>query len=78
MRQEFEEEVALYREPALARIMPDLLHADDNALGAACSRSAYAFPPVLVIERGTTLSAWQNEKRSCLTACIARATCTAT
>ena len=66
MGQDFEEEVALYREPALARIMPDLLHADHNASRAVCSRSGYIFPPFLVIERGTTLRAWLDEDRNFL------------
>ena len=61
---EFEEEVALYRDPALARIMPDLLYATDNASGAIRSQSGYAFPPFLVLERGTTLRTWLQEERN--------------
>jgi serine/threonine protein kinase len=61
---EFEDEVSLYRTPALARIMPDLLHADDNASGAVRSRSGYVFPPFFVLERGTTLRTWLQEERS--------------
>lgn len=63
-RNEFEEEVALYRTPALASIMPDLLHASDNATGAVRSRSGYHFPPFLVLERGTTLKKWLDEDRN--------------
>ena len=63
-RAEFEEEVALYRDPALACIMPDLLHADNNNAGTVRSRSGYAFPPFLVIERGTTLLTWLAEQRN--------------
>jgi serine/threonine protein kinase len=63
-RDEFEEEVALYRMPALAIIMPPLFHADDNAAGAVRSRSGYTFPPFLVLERGTTLRQWLQEDRN--------------
>ena len=63
-RIEFEEEVALYRKPELASVMPDLLQAHDNAAGAVRSRSGYAFPPFLVLERGTTLKKWLDEERN--------------
>ena len=63
-RDEFEEEAALYRTPALASIMPDLLQVADNADGTVCSRSGYTFPPFLVLERGTTLRKWMEEERN--------------
>ena len=42
----------------LRQVLPELLHAHDNADGAARSRSGYVFPPHLVLERGITLRAW--------------------
>ena len=64
LREDFEEEVALYRNPALSSIMPDLLHADDNTSCSILSRSGYVFPPFLVTERGTTLRTWLQEERN--------------
>ena len=63
-RDEFEEEVALYRDPALASIMPDLLYANDNESGSVRSLSGYAFPPFFVLERGVTLLTWVQEVRN--------------
>ena len=63
-RDEFEEEVALYRDPALASIMPDLLYANDNESGSVRSLSGYAFPPFFVLERGVTLLTWTEEVRN--------------
>ena len=56
--------MALYKEPALSRIMPELLYATANSDGAVNNRSGYAFPPFLVIERGTTLLTWLEEERN--------------
>ena len=54
----------MYREPALVRIMPDLLYATDNATGRLQSQSGYVFPPFIVLERGTTLRAWLKDNRN--------------
>ena len=64
MHQDFEDEVALYRNPALRAIMPDLLHASDNGDRSVCSRSGYAFPAHIIMERGTTLRAWSSDVRN--------------
>ena len=58
MADEFEAEVLLYRNPVLARTLPQLLHASDNSTGSARSRSGFTFPPFLILERGITLDAW--------------------
>jgi hypothetical protein len=83
--------VALYRDPVLRRMLPELRRASDNADGAARSRSGYTFPPYFVLERGMTLREWGRQPRShfevstmvervaqLLAACSSRATCTAT
>ena len=40
--------MALYRDPILQHILPELLHAHDNSDGTARSRSGFTFPPHLV------------------------------
>ena len=58
----FDEELARYREPALAQLLPGLLHWHADDAGAVRSRSGCAFPPFLVLERGTTLHTWLSEQ----------------
>ena len=62
--QEFVEELALYRDPVLQQALPQLIHASDNAGSAVRSRSGYAFPPFVVLERGLTLKEWVKQERS--------------
>ena len=38
--------MALYHDPALRSVLPAILHASDNANGAARSSSVYVFPPL--------------------------------
>ena len=52
---EFEEEVALYRDAALRKILPKIWYAHDNADARVRSRSGFVFPPFFVLERGMTL-----------------------
>jgi serine/threonine protein kinase len=56
--------VALYQDPVLKRVLPQLLRASSNAGGAVRSRSGFVFPPYLVLERGGTLQQWKPEERS--------------
>ena len=57
--------MALYRTPALAQVLPQLLGASDNADASVVSRSGYyVFPPYFVLERGITLAQWAREERS--------------
>lgn len=48
-RKEFDEELALYRDATLARILPQLLDANDNADRALTSKSGFPWPPHLVL-----------------------------
>ena len=61
---EFEEEVALYRDPVLRAVLPAILHANDNANGDIRSQSGYAFPPFMVLERGITMREWVKSGRN--------------
>ena len=61
--------MARSRKPALACVMPDLLHADANVAGAVRSHSGYIFPPFVVTERGTTLRTWLEQKRGVFELC---------
>jgi hypothetical protein len=63
-RDEFEAEVALYRNPVLRRVLPKLRRASDNANGAVRSRSGYAFPPYFVLERGMSMRDWRRQERT--------------
>ena len=69
-RQEFEQEVGLYRDPVLKRVLPDLIRAHDNADGAVRSRSGFVFPPFFVLERGMTLSEWSAQERGTVSATL--------
>jgi hypothetical protein len=60
---EFQEEVALYRDPVLRRILPKIWYANDNIDGAVRSASGYVFPPFFVLERGMTLKEWCARER---------------
>ena len=60
---EFEDESGLYRHPILSQVLPSVLHADSNTAGKVVSRSGYAFPPFIVLERGMTLTEWCQQKR---------------
>jgi hypothetical protein len=62
-RDEFEAEVALYRNPVLRRVLPELRRASDNGDGAVRSRSGYVFPPFFILERGITLREWRQQER---------------
>ena len=46
---EFQEEVALYRDPILRRILPKIFYANDNIDAGARSRSGFVFPPFFVL-----------------------------
>ena len=63
-RAAYAEEVVLYKDSLLRHILPELLHANDNANGAVCSRSGFTLPAYLVLERGVTLKAWHAHQRS--------------
>ena len=54
----------LYKHSLLRHILPELLHANDNANGAVRSRSGFTLPAYLVLERGVTLKAWHAHQRS--------------
>ena len=54
---EFETEVALYRDPLLKQLLPDLLDANENADGKVRSRSGVPFAPYMVLERGAHAAA---------------------
>jgi serine/threonine protein kinase len=57
--------VALYRDPPLRSVLPDLLHADDNAHGTVRSKGgSYKVPPFMVLERGITLRVWRVRPRN--------------
>ena len=62
-RRDFDEEVAQYQDPVLRRVLPDLIHASDNADGSAVSANGFAFPPYLVLERGMPLKEWLGRQR---------------
>jgi hypothetical protein len=64
VRADFEEEVALYRDPVLKKVLPELLAVTDNADGGVTSRSGYAYPPFFVLERGQTLAEWVKSPRN--------------
>lgn len=57
-RGEFEEEVSLYRDPTLRKVLPHLVRVNDNKDGTVRSRSGYVMPPFFVLERGVTLREW--------------------
>jgi hypothetical protein len=61
--EEFEAEVALYCNPILRQVLPELRRASDNEDGAVCSRSGYVFPPYFALERGITLREWRRQPR---------------
>ena len=48
--------MALYRDPVLQEVLPQMLQVNANAGGAVRSRSGYPFPPRVVLERGTPLA----------------------
>jgi hypothetical protein len=48
VRNEFEEEAALYRNPVLQKVLPEIKHANANADSTVRSQSGYAFPPYFV------------------------------
>lgn len=50
--EEFKREMALYQDPLLKALLPELLEVIDNADGAVRSRSGLAFPPFAALERG--------------------------
>lgn len=62
-RADFDEETAFYRDPVLAKLLPSILDASDNANGRTRSRGGYIFPPYLVLERGITLAMWAESKQ---------------
>ena len=55
--------MALYRDPVLKQVLPDLIRANDNANCSVRSRSGVPFPPYLVLERGVTLRTWAAQDR---------------
>ena len=61
---EFEEEVALYRDPVLRAVLPAILYASANANGDVRSQSGYVFPPFMVLERGITMREWVKSGRN--------------
>jgi hypothetical protein len=63
-RAAFDTEVALYRDPVLEQVLPELLIENGNEGGAMCSRSGIVFPPHIVTERGLTARDWTNVFRS--------------
>lgn len=64
---EYEEEAALYHDPVLCKLLPEILHSSNNADGRISSRSGVPFPPFLVLERGVTLSQWSNSPQTFFT-----------
>ena len=48
-------EAELYRRPELDRILPQRFERFDNAAGSLRAPNGYAYPPLLVIERGESL-----------------------
>ena len=61
-RKDFEDEVRMYRDPALRDTLPTILHATANEDGALRSRSGYTLPPFVVLERCAT--AWSYPTHS--------------
>lgn len=60
-QQEFEEEAAHYKSPALAQTLPRLHHASANQAGTVVSRSGFVFPPFFIMERGIPLDTWAGQ-----------------
>ena len=54
-RHEYEREAALYRDPVLSKLLPELLEATGNDDSAVRSRSGLPLPPFMVLERGASL-----------------------
>ena len=57
------QEARHYRDPVLRQVLPPLLHASENADGAARSRAGVPFPPFIVLERGIPLFEWAQQPR---------------
>ena len=60
---DYECECALYSRPKLAHVLPALVQAVPNHDQTVRSRSGYAFPPFIVMDRGVTLHAWKETHR---------------
>jgi hypothetical protein len=54
----FTRELELYRNPALAGVLPAVAHISTNDDGAAATSWGYTFPPHIVVERGESLNEW--------------------
>jgi serine/threonine protein kinase len=54
----FTRELELYRNTALAGILPAVAAITPNDDGAARTAWGYAFPPHIVVERGESLNEW--------------------
>jgi hypothetical protein len=48
----YENELQYYQDPGLREIMVPVVHFGGNENGEVCTRSGYAFPPFIVVERG--------------------------
>ena len=55
-RAAYEAELGLYSNPDLQKIMPRCFARFDNADGSLVAPDGFAFPPVIAIERGESLS----------------------
>ena len=56
--------MAFYEKSIFRACLPELLMATDNATRQHVSRSGYAFPPFMVLDRGITLAEWSKSERS--------------